>query len=149
MKGLTGTGNSGKEKDPTMKVEQSFKVSPMKREKVRQSQPTSRLQYQTQTNSDTVVAVENSSANPNLQDLDDQIKSMMTKTDVKTGKSQEYLASCNICGKEAVFKNIQRHIEANHIIGVSHSCNICGKTSKSRNALGVHKHTYHKTLLQD
>ena len=37
-----------------------------------------------------------------------------------------------------------RHIEANHITGVSHSCDICGRTSRSRNALRKHKYENHK-----
>ena len=32
-----------------------------------------------------------------------------------------------------------RHVESNHITGVSHACDICGKVSRSRNALSMHK----------
>ena len=151
LKDLTGPDNSGKAKEPTAGVEQSFKNSPtMKSENAKQSQKASRLQLQTPTNSDIVVAEESSSKiNGNLQDLDAQIKSMMTMTDVKTADGQKFLASCNMCGKQSTSNNMPGHIEANHIIGVYHSCNICGKTSRSRGALRVHKHAYHKTMLQD
>ena len=149
LKGLTGTDNPEKAKEPIEEVKQHFKIAPIRREHVKQSKPPSRPQYQTPTNPDTVVALENISINANIQDLDDQIKSMMTMTDIKSANGEKYMAKCNICGKEAASNNMPSHIEANHITGFSHSCNICGKTSRSRNALRVHKHTYHETILQD
>ena len=76
--------------------------------------------------------------------LDEQIKSMMTVTDVQSNDRHHKLAICNICGKEGPSNNMPSHIEANRITGVTHSCNICSKTSRSRNALKMHKHTYHK-----
>ena len=147
LKGLTETDNPGK---TTEEVEQNFKNAPaIKRENARKSQVPPRLAYQTPTNSGTEVALEKNSTNAKLDDLDQQIRSMMTMTDVKTANGQGYLASCNICGKQSASKNMPRHIEANHITGLSHPCNICGKTSRSRGALQVHKSTYHKTMLQD
>ena len=144
LKGLTGTDNSDKAKEPTKEFEQHFENTPMRRENVKQSKTPSRTQYQTlSTNSNTVVAVESNSINPNYQDLDDQIKSMMTMTDVKTANGEKYLASCNICGKQTAPNNMPSHIEAHHITGFSHSCNICGKTSRSRHALAMHKRSYH------
>ena len=127
-----------------------FKNAPIKRENAKQSQASSRVQYQTPINFDTQVAVENSSIDTNPQNLDEQIKSMMTMTDVKApnGNGRQYLATCNICGKQVSSNHMPSHIEANHINGVSHSCNICGKTSRSRDSLRMHKQTYHKTILQ-
>ena len=133
LKGLTS-------KDPTREVEE---VTPMKRENAKQSQITTKLQYKT--NFHSVIAVENSRTDASNQDLDNQIRSMMTKTDFKTASGQHHIASCNICGKKAAHHHIQSHIEANHITGFSHACNICGKTSRSRDALRRHKYTYHKT----
>ena len=86
-------------------------------------------------------------ADPN--DLDQQIKSMMTLANVLSNDGRNRLAICNICGKDGPANNMPNHIEANHITGISHSCNICGKTSRSRNALKMHKHNYHKALLYD
>ena len=142
LKGLTG--NSGNVKEPRREAEQHFKNAP-KREK--QSQAPPGLPYQNPTNSGTAVAVQNNSINAELEDLDQQIKSMMTMTDVKTANGQKYLATCNICGKQSASNNMPSHIEANHITGISHSCNICGNTSRSRDALRKHKHTYHETIL--
>ena len=75
--------------------------------------------------------------------LDEQIKSMMTVTDVQSNDRHHKLAICNICGKEGPSNNMPSHIEANHITGVSHSCNICGKSSRSRDALRMHKYRCH------
>ena len=146
LKGLTGTDNPDKAKEPKR---EHFENTPIRRENIKQSKPPSRLHYQTPTNPDTLVAVENSSTDAMNQDLDDQIKSMMTKTDVRTANGREFLFTCNICGKQAAYNNLRSHIEANHITGFSHSCNICGKTSRSRDGLGIHRRKYHKTILQD
>ena len=86
-----------------------------------------------------------------LDDLDDQIKSMITKTDISAGPGKGLLVKCNVCGKEGSYRNMPSHVEANHITGVSHSCDICGKTSRSKHGLIIHKLNYHKNAvpLQD
>ena len=83
----------------------------------------------------------NTTVNASLEDLDVQIRSMITKSDVSTGRGK--LATCNICGKEGIYQTVSRHIEANHITGVSHTCEICGSVSRSRNALNMHKKRNH------
>ena len=148
LKGLTGSGNSGEAKEPTKDFKENFENNPMKRETAKQSSAPSRPQYQTPPSTSTVIATENSSTDANNQDLDDQINSVMTKTGIKGPNGRE-LFSCNICGKQAKHSHLRNHIEANHITGLSHACNICGRNSRSRNALGMHKHTYHKNMLQD
>ena len=85
----------------------------------------------------TTVAV-----NSDQEDLDSQIRSMITKSDVSTGNGK--LATCNICGKEGNYQAVSRHIEANHISGVSHTCEICGFESRSSNGLRQHKIKNHK-----
>ena len=136
LKGLTGTDNNVKEPPG-----QTFENAPIiKRETAKQIQNPSKLQYHTPIHVDTQVGVENSSIVGNLENLDEQIKSMMTKTDVKIANGQRhYLAQCNICGKQSASNNMPSHIEANHITGLSHACSICGKTSRSRDAVRVHK----------
>ena len=83
---------------------------------------------------DTTVAVTNDKV---LDGLNEQIKSMIT---IPTGEGK--MASCNVCGKQGPYKNMQRHIEANHITGVSHACDICGKVSKSWGAFSKHVSTF-------
>ena len=72
--------------------------------------------------------------NVEFKDLDEQIKSMMTKSNISSGIGQGSLATCNICGKESLAKSMQRHIEANHKTGMTYACDSCGKVSRSRNA---------------
>merc|ERR1712204_76425 len=82
-----------------------------------------------------------------LQDLDEQINSMMEVSENLVGGSglhaNRKLGICKVCGKEGRQYHIKGHIEANHITGASHPCNICGKTSRSRDALRKHISTYH------
>ena len=65
-----------------------------------------------------------------LQDLDDKIKLMMEVTENRVGASHLVARVCKVCGKEGTWFNIRNHIEANHIIGVSHTCNICAKITR-------------------
>ena len=73
-----------------------------------------------------------------LEDLDEKIKDMFTKTDIPAGGDRGYLATCNVCGKQLPLKAMPSHIEANHITGISHTCDICGKGFRSRRSLGPH-----------
>ena len=79
----------------------------------------------------TAVALTQDNISVNLEDLDKQIKTMFTKSVARTSNGQGSLATCNICGNEGPLKTMPRHIEANHITGISHSCHICGKVSRS------------------
>ena len=72
----------------------------------------------------------NATVSADLEDLDDQIRSMITKSDVSAGGRIGKMSTCNICGKEGPYSAMPRHIEANHITGVSHACDICGYTSR-------------------
>ena len=96
---------------------------------------------------DGTVAVTDYTVAADLQDLDDKIKSMMETTErtMVVGKENRAVIVCKVCGKEGQLGNIRDHIEANHISGVSHTCNICGKPYRTRNALGTHKSTYHRS----
>ena len=100
---------------------------------------------------DKTVALANNRTSVEIHDLDAQIISMITKSDISAGPGKGLLATCNVCGKEGSYRNMPSHVEANHITGVSHSCSICGKTSRSRNALSQHKFRDHKNdkSLQD
>ena len=80
------------------------------------------------------------------RDLDDLITSMMTKSEVSLGNGRGKMAKCKVCGKEAAYHDMPKHIEANHITGVSHSCNVCGKISKTRNGMEIHKRVHKNPL---
>ena len=145
LTGLTGT-DKWKEEESAAQIEPSLKKASLKKEKLQQSEKYFGNEYLIPTEPNTVVALDNNTSNANL---DEKIKSMMTTADVRSSDGHK-LSTCNICGKEAPSNKMPSHIEAKHITGVSHSCNICGKTSRSREALRKHKHTYHhETMLQD
>ena len=148
LKGLTENDSASKEKEPEREAPQMHKKLLLKEEE--EHKITSKFEYQESGNpGDKLVAVTNNLFSADLENLDEQIKSMWTKTDIRSDNGKGYFGSCNICGKQALIKNMTSHIEANHITGVSHACDICGKVSRSRDAIRIHKHRAHKTLLQD
>ena len=69
---------------------------------------------------------------------------MITKSDVSAGTGKGLLATCSVCGKQGPYNQMPRHIEANHIAGVSHACEICGTISRSKDGMRQHKKRNHK-----
>ena len=144
LKGLT-RGDDEVAKDQEMKNSPQYQEVQPKNEKLSHKMKSTSINPGSQpyANFDTTVAAidTNTTVNASLEDLDRQISSMITRGDVsiKNGK----LATCNICGKEGIYQNVSRHIEASHISGVSHTCEICGTISRSRNGLRQHKMTKH------
>ena len=78
-----------------------------------------------------------------LKELDNKTNSMMVKTSNKNVRGQ-IVYECTLCGREAGNSDLKKHIEANHLEGISIPCQQCEKTFRSRNLLAVHKHSYHK-----
>ena len=65
------------------------------------------------------------------KELDEKCISLMRKT----SKKQENgfpLYECSVCGKEATNGNLKKHIEENHIEGISLPCKTCDKTFRSK-----------------
>ena len=143
LKGLTG-GGAQKEASHEITQDRGVPVKKEKRPKFRA--PPSNYEDQYSNGSyDTTVAVTNDKISVDLQNLDEQIRSMITRSEISLpGKGK--MASCNVCGKQAPYMTLPQHIEANHITGVSHACDICGKVSRSRSALSEHKSRYHKAI---
>ena len=142
LKGLTGTDNSTCETEkPKKEVDLTYRNNPAKKDKSEEKRKPKNIEHPT--NPNTTVAVTNNQIGTNLQELKEQIKTMMTTTDVRSADGKGYIATCNICGKEAPSRNMPGHIEANHITGVSHPCDLCGKVSRSRDALRMHKNRDH------
>ena len=136
LKGVTGGADAKKKETP-----QSGKM-PIKKETSRKMTPLTEPNFEGSIvegfSDDTIVALATDKVSVDLQELDEQIKSMITKSEVSTSNGQGRMATCNACGKEGPLKHMPQHIEANHITGVSHTCDICGKHSRSRNALSKH-----------
>ena len=89
-----------------------------------------------ETNFGTVALTRNFS--DDLLELDNKINTLMVKT-LRKNATGDTLYLCTLCGKEAKGCNLKKHIEANHLEGISVQCNQCGKTFRSRNSLQVHK----------
>ena len=132
LRGLTG--GSEAEKEPAK--ETSHKKVPLETENFPTFLANSNFDSQPSKGSvDTAVALTKDKIIVDIQDLDEQIKSMITKSDISAGHKKGFLATCNVCGKEGPYMHMPQHVEANHITGVSHACDICGKVYRSRNSL--------------
>ena len=136
LEGLTGVGEA--EKEPAKYVPHSNEIPP-KKENSPMILPNSNFESLPSKESFDTPDVLAYKAGEDLLDLDAQIRSMFTRSDISAGNGQGKMALCNVCGKEKYFKHMLQHIEANHITGVSHACDLCGKVSRSRNALSKHK----------
>ena len=79
-----------------------------------------------------------------IQELDDQVKSMMRKSENLCADGSRKATMCTVCGKEGFPSQIKNHIEANHLEGVSIPCNYCDKIFRSRAGLRQHNTVYHK-----
>ena len=146
LKGLSEGSEGEKEandKNPqTKKVPQKRDIDQQKLERL-SNMDFERPSSQPQGLFDTTVALKKDKVCVELEDLDEQIRSMITKSDRAIGTGQGKLATCNICGKQGPYFRMKGHIEAKHITGVSHACDICGKLSRSRNTLNMHKLYFH------
>ena len=78
-----------------------------------------------------------------LMQLDAQIDSMMELSQNLVSRKNYKAHVCKLCGKEGDRTDVRRHIEANHLEGLSFPCNLCEKMCRSRNALRVHKQRQH------
>ena len=79
-----------------------------------------------------------------LQKLQEKVAGMLEKTLNVTANGKKMFA-CKVCRKEGECMNMKRHIEANHLEGISISCNLCEKTTRSRHALSMHMRNNHTT----
>ena len=144
LKGLMGKSD----KDEVVQEETSpRKVQPVKKkERVNPSQLYFGDQM-TSSASDTlggqVALLTNQSPLADFQELDEKCISMMERTIEKNAHGQ-LLYQCKVCGKEGINGTLKRHIEANHLEGISIPCNFCEKTFRSRNSLEVHTRANHK-----
>merc|ERR1719430_2024743 len=82
-----------------------------------------------------------------VPDLEEMVKTMMEKSENPLSNGQGRAHRCKVCGKEDYSTNIKKHIEANHLEGVSIPCNFCEKTFRVRDSLRIHKASYHSGTL--
>ena len=80
--------------------------------------------------------------------LEEQVRSMMEKSENRLPKRKDkkenaFASICKVCGKEGNGIDIKRHIEANHLKGISLPCNLCENTFRSRRQLVKHRLKQH------
>ena len=83
------------------------------------------------------AVVTNEVSDDDIQKLDEQIFSMMTKGSKKNAQGKP-LYVCHACGKESAQSVMKDHIEANHLEGISLPCNFCEKIFRSRHSKANH-----------
>jgi len=140
LKGLKGSG-SEEEVERINKTATTKKPPKLQTTKIKQEAPTPDIsnsveEVETSLPLEGAVAVSDYTVAADLQDLDEQIKSMIIFSENKRDGRASRI--CKVCGKEGTWANISNHIEANHITGVSHTCNICGTTTRTRDAMRIH-----------
>jgi len=155
LKGLSGNQPSQEEESGVQNIPKKQLKGVEKKEQVKQYDHDeaqvpvySKLETYSQSPPEgSVAVVDPYTVAADLQDLDEQINSMMEVSENLVGGSgihgNRKARVCKVCGKEGHQANIKAHIEANHITGASHPCNICGKTSRSRHGLRLHKTKEH------
>ena len=147
LKGLTSSaeGNTSQETH-NVKATEKFKPPPTFHQEQSKRQIESQESFENSYKM-SVATTNNQLVNVDLNQLDDQIKSMMEHTGncIMVGKAKQKIIICKVCGKEDQLGNIMKHIESNHITGITHTCDICKKTCRSRNALYVHNSNKHRS----
>ena len=129
LKGLTGTSEDDSNIGTNMEAPKNNPSHHNNKTMYQQNIPVqnkttySNAKMERDVSSETVVAISGQVVDPELQQLDEQIKSMMEFTGnlVTVGKETCKGSLCKVCGKEGQSTDIKRHIEVNHITGVSHS----------------------------
>ena len=128
LKGLTGSQNLKNEQltTETKKNEQFNKANPLKDNTNKHVVYQTKLEqikvnpeYHPENYATALMESEKYTLTTDLEDLDEQIKSMMEKIDGQW--------TCVPCGKITKDKtHLSNHIEGKHIDGVSHPCQFCG-----------------------
>ena len=146
LKGLMGqTNEDGDTKEDT---NQTFNDTKPVLKNTKRSQPTVsgdvHFSEQTQNTSNvTTLALPNVSSSAYMHELDETVRSMMEKSEHVYAQGRRMGYTCKVCGKKGQSIDMQQHIEANHMEGLSIPCNLCDKTARSRHALRNHMRSYH------
>ena len=154
LKGLEG--NDAKENEGNFSKPQSSQMK-SHQETPSQAKPDIKRSIQAYSDSyrypNTEVEIANQTPSGEMQELDDQIKSMISNSEISLRSAgisgSGTVHTCNVCGKRGENSNIKRHIEANHITGFTHACDTCGHSTRSRHALSDHKRNSHKRLIAE
>ena len=143
LKGLMGKTNQEEQAIPTKPSEAPVSKKAAFKDKTRMTKSVAMSSPRGSSRDSQVptVAVANEHS-ANIQELDEQINSSMTKISRKNNRGQP-LYVCHFCGKEAIHCDMKRHIEANHLEGISIPCNFCEMMFRTRHARRMHQTRYH------
>ena len=143
LKGLIGKTNQEEQAIPTKPSEAPVPKKTAFKDKTRMTKSVAMSSPRGSSRDSQVptVAVANEHS-ANIQELDEQINSSMTKISRKNNRGQP-LYVCHFCGKEAIHCDMKRHIEANHLEGISIPCNFCEMMFRTRHARRMHQTRYH------
>ena len=114
-------------------------LKPLKETATDSLKPPKQTATDTLQQSDNVLAIQNNLSG-DFEELDEKVNSMLEKI----GHLVPIRHKCKVCGKEGYRSDIKKHIEANHLEGVSIPCNFCEKTFRSRRSVYEHELKYHK-----
>ena len=143
LKGLIGKTNQEEQAIPTKPSEAPVSKKAAFKDKTRMTKSVAMSSPRGSSRDSQVptVAVANEHS-ANIQELDEQINSSMTKISGKNNRGQPFYI-CHVCGKEALHSDIKRHIEANHLEGISIPCNFCEMMFRTRDARRQHQTKCH------
>ena len=153
LKGLTGESDEKEHVESQFVPKNYFTVAHVYQDKQNMPskiEPKPEMRTSFEKNSERTVSFANSIVNTNSDQLDELIKSMIEPSEnfVTRKNGQKRKASlCKVCGKELGLSDMIRHVEANHLTGVTQTCDICGMISRSRNALRKHKYDNHVSVI--
>ena len=145
LKGLMGEADGDRANETeTVKMSVPEKVNQIHKKEANISKASGLFQtnFTEQNEFDRTVAL-TSNFSGNIQQLDQKCDSMIEKTFEKNANGLPIL-KCGVCGKEGTHRgDLRKHIEGNHLEGVSIPCNFCEKTFRSRHASRQHNSKYH------
>ena len=143
LKGLQGS-NGLNETEVHNEPKQKYKTTPMISD-TRTTARESRELNEVKRSDSNALAVQMPLFGGDLQQLDETVKSMMETSQnmFQHGNLQKKGKQCKVCGKEGRVTDIMRHIEANHVEGVSIPCKQCDKIFRSRVTLLRHVSKHH------
>ena len=78
-----------------------------------------------------------------FEELDNEVNSMMLKSQNRSANGHQFADICKVCGKEGHVRDTRNHIEANHLEGVVIPYNLCDKTFRSKKSFRTHKSRQH------
>ena len=105
LRGITGNSQSDEEQQREVpknihhSLKREFGQQPVHQNEQPIPNPNQEIQYSDGKN-DKTVALANTRTSEELHDLDEQIKSMITKSDISAGPGKGLLATCNVCRKD-------------------------------------------------